>query len=1677
MDSETFTCPECQQTLSIDELAAPFEDSGPCKDCYGDSQHTAQSPHTSSARTTEEDQSGISDQGSGGHEEPGDTGTDEASTDGNDAGITVEKFWDSEAEVGLREVSSADVPSASESGSSRRGDSLDRRIDNWKEQLLDLTRRNTLIDFTETKTKSLPLNGRTPPNIAADLRDGDVRVRKLNDDVEDSHDVLTENEVMSSRPPEETAESLYRIGLNEKQFLRERGVDTLYLVLGSVEWYAPDEPDDAFDSPLFLAPVDLEQTPVSGGELHNYVIYPEGDDLILNPALRKKVQSEVRLDLPPDEALGLECIDAAFEEVHGAIQGFDGWRLHDDVVLGVFDFAKYSIYSDLETNRAEVRSNPFVQALDDDPTAIHESEADIEPIPAGELDEKVDLEDVYQVLDADSSQQAAIEAAKSGRSFVIQGPPGTGKSQTIANIISEKLAAGDTVLFVSEKQAALNVVKNRLDDVGLGRFCLEAHGRKATKASVLQSLEEEVQSKPVKEAPNRAGKLTELADRRDTLNEFGEVLLTAPEGFTVTPFEAFGIVAENRDLPSIEIGSGSLLSLDQATLDAARDELDELGYFDTEIESYTDHPWRHTTLDRWRVDTAARVDEVLSAHANSIRELADHASQIESRLGFTVSTCSEFGDAVDLLGHLTERPAIEWHEQHVADDFLSLGERLDEFAAHMRRIEELRSQLLDEYEESFLGVDGNDLHSSVSRYGALRFLRPGYYTVRNQVMSHSREEYEPGFKQLQEDARQLMELQQLQAAVDEYSDVETALGPLYQGRATEWGELLSAHEWVTELQSHPFDTSCITDALIAGELTDVESLFEQAEEAWDRFTAADADTREFLDIDEVTVNNTDFYDAEFESASSHLLDLADRVDELEGWVRFQQQLAELQETIAAEYVTRFLEEEHPPEVIVSAFEKRFFTRWLNELYNDTILGEFNPDTFSKYLADFRRLDQEQQELAKIAVQHRVTSQRPQLDLEHADSSEQVILRREIQKQRQHKPLRELFDEAGSFITKLKPCFMMSPLSVAQYLKKDSITFDTVIFDEASQVMPEDAVSSIIRGEQVIIAGDTKQLPPTTFFDTDTETAADVREDLDSILEEAAAILPEVNLTWHYRSRSAELIEFSNQLYYNGRLQTFPENDAGTKTGVEFVHVEDGVYDRGGTRRNEVEAERVADLVADHAATDASKSLGVVAFSVAQEEAIREALEARRDDDAALDRFLDEDDILGEFFVKNLEMVQGDERDRMIFSVGYGPDEDGEITMNFGPLNAEGGERRLNVAVTRARERVTVVSSMLPDDIDLGRTSSTGVEHFKRYLEYAYDGGATEDAADAAEGLPESASSLAWSVYETLSERGYTVSNVSTSGYSLDLALYDDESADTAALGIELDGSAYTWSNTARDRDRIRPTVLEDLGWRTHRVWAPDWVTNKERAVKQIESKLDTTTEDPSTEDVPEIGEIEVATYEPEEYSREELEALQDEVATYRSPDTEATRDLGLETASPETVQQVLVSVVLEHGPIHRDEAFRVIAARFDEPRRTPTVKETLDTHLNSLRNKGRVILHDEFLWPQKSDLEFAVRQNTDDSRSIDRIPQQEIGLAVALILNDGFSMTREDLVVETARLFGYERVGTRINERVNKAIDDLQENQFISDDERLSIESSISTIRQALLDDVYARRESPSRSG
>ena len=594
--------------------------------------------------------------------------------------------------------------------------------------------------------------------------------------------------------------------------------------------------------------------------------------------------------------------------------------------------------------------------------------------------------------------------------------------------------------------------------------------------------------------------------------------------------------------------------------------------------------------------------------------------------------------------------------------------------------------------------------------------------------------------------------------------------------------------------------------------------------------------RSLFDESEYVSTGFVFKDLSLEQLPTVLRNLASVVDSVDAWILFNRWRGQLNDAGLSVVVDELIQREYlPTEAVDAACAKLYqqlFDHFISKL---PCIADFDSMRHEQIRDKYRQLDEWEIKAAAARVREYQLNRadRPRIGWLAPMTSELGILKKETEKKRRHMPLRKLFASVPGVLQRLKPCIMMSPLSVSTFLQSEDLKFDLVIFDEASQVFPWDAIGAVYRGAQLIVAGDDKQLPPTSFFsraDIESEEEDEDIGDFESILSLCKSVnMPNKRLRWHYRSRREPLIAFSNRHFYDGDLVTFPSVLDATRNAVQLIHVADGLWI---DRKNLAEARKVADLVVSHYRATPDRSLGVIAFNISQQQAIEDALYDLRRASPEIDALFNTGSN-EPLFIKNLENVQGDERDVILLSFGYGKNEAGKFIKNFGPLSKPGGERRLNVAVTRAREAVCLVASVRSADMDLSGSTSIGASLLKSYLEYA-ELGVDSLGRTIVETQVECESPFEEEVAAALIRHGLEpVPQVGCGGFRIDLALKHPSNPGIYCLGIECDGATYHSSKTARDRDRIRQNVLEGLGWRICRVWSTDWVRNPQLQIQRI----------------------------------------------------------------------------------------------------------------------------------------------------------------------------------------------------------------------------------------------------
>lgn len=683
-------------------------------------------------------------------------------------------------------------------------------------------------------------------------------------------------------------------------------------------------------------------------------------------------------------------------------------------------------------------------------------------------------------------------------------------------------------------------------------------------------------------------------------------------------------------------------------------------------------------------------------------------------------------------------------------------------------------------------------------------------------------------------------------------------GPAYQGVGTDWDSLRRSLVWARSIRERlgamqgGAKAPAVSSEALLRAAAGVPPSSRELRQALEQYEHALHSLEQRYEAPGPQLNGKPLREHPPEAVLDLLTKWRDRVGELADWVDWRYLPERFGHLGLKEFWDHVQQHDVEREQVVELFLKSFWSGWIDAMFQlDPVLSQYRRNEHEQVLKEFRELDRRilQQNPARIAaildpLQARGGSVKPQgAEGAGGRDAEVALLMKEAHKKTKHLPLRQLFDSLPALLLQLKPCMLMSPLSVSQFLPADAgkAQFDLIVFDEASQILPEDAVGAIYRGNQLVVTGDNQQLPPTTFFQQQADDGGEEEETplFESILDASlGAGMPQKMLRWHYRSQHEHLIAFSNEAYYESRLVTFPSACFQHPTlGVQFQHVADGVYDRGGRRDNPREAQVVAGLVLDHFRKTPDKTIGVIAFSYAQMDAVEDEIERQLREHPDLERFIKSDRLEG-FFVKNLETVQGDERDVILLSVGYGRDAQGKIELNFGPLNREGGERRLNVAVTRARQRLIVVSSIRGGDLSLGKNPAKGLVHLQRYLDFAERGiSALVDEGDATT-MP--VSGLHEDVLAELKKLGFeAVPYVGCGQCRLDIGVRDPRQAGQFVLGIEFDGPMYAQAAMARDRDRLHPEVLTRLGWKLHRIAAIDWIFRKQEEIARLRAALPT----------------------------------------------------------------------------------------------------------------------------------------------------------------------------------------------------------------------------------------------
>ncbi|MFA5976600.1 MAG: DUF3320 domain-containing protein [Elusimicrobiota bacterium] len=1578
----------------------------------------------------------------------------------------------------------------------------------WQRKLLDLTTRNRLLHVPDS-AKAIRLICPDPaaledqlaegkririvamPDLEAGGRDSALYEQQNRENLREAYarNALNRAEVLATLEKTKLEAALVDMYRKARSDLDEGGANTLFLAIGFLKWKKAADDPKSYSAPLILLPVRLERKSAVSGVTMTML----DEDPRFNLTLLELLRHDFELNIPgldgdlPTDQSGID-VAGIWNKVRHAVRDMPGFEVTAELVLGTFSFAKYLMWKDLTDRSEQLMQSPMVHHLLERKIGGEGFRSPGEFPRPEQLDAQVEPGKLFTPLPADSSQLAAVVASASDHSFVLDGPPGTGKSQTIANMIAHNLALGRRVLFVAEKMAALDVVKRRLDEKNIGEFCLELHSSKASKVEVLKQLERAWDTRDALSQEEWRIEAERVHELRSKLNGVVGVLHKRwPNGLTV--HQAMGRVIRDATPSTPRLAWPGSTRHDAAQIARLRDIARRL---DLNRQAAERSPGDFSLLrhsewsNAWQESVAANAHAMLSAMdlcQTAFIQVLDLTKMplereeftcIPALLGFTRLLPDAYG--LDLRFAFSPESASKQAAAKKAISFIreyssiegSLSFPYDREAAHRLHIEDIQRHW-DAAAHKFWF-----LASLAKKKVARQLALAGGVTNLPDVAG---------------DLPKLRRICGLHAEVDSLSPDLQGM-PGWAGLATNIPKISAAMKLADEIRASLVGLAKAPEHLvllrraaaflivegndllapvgaIAGAVALLKSAYERLQLAFIQFT----------ELSGTAVDAT----ADLKTLRGTAQAIIGSEFQLKAWCDWCRVRDEAEALGLSPLTDAVLDRSVAYGSIIDLFEVAY-ARWfaIGAIDDEPLLRGFVPAEHMSDIEAYRRVDDQLANLSSRYIRAKLCGLIPDKN-EVAASNGFRVLRHQLQLTRPSKPVRQLAMEMGDVMSKLAPCMLMSPLSIAQYLPADQGLFDLVIFDEASQIAPWDAIGSIARGKQVVVAGDPNQMPPTSFFNRGAGAGDDdTEEDMESILDEClGAGVPSHRLTWHYRSRHESLIAFSNHNYYDNELITFPAAET-RASAVEWRRVQ-GVYAKGKGRNNQIEAKAIVEetvrRLTDPAFVASGKSIGIITLNGEQQKLVSDLLDQARAEHPEIEPYfqLDQSEPV---VVKNLETVQGDERDVIILGIGYGPAEPGAqvMSMNFGPLNREGGWRRLNVAVTRARQEMLVFTSFDPSMVDMNRTSARAVHDLRHFIEFAQRGPrALAEAVHGSVGAYDSP--FEQYVADGLRAKGWNVvPQIGVSRFRIDLGVIHPDHPGDYLVGVECDGATYHSAATARDRDKVRSAILEGLGWKLLRVWSTEWWVDRTGALERLHVAI-TDMLDKSRINATAAAE---AVKKAMKAVAEALPLQPDAVVL----DTGAKIELGGRSGEPKASASVLDEPVMRFAdnassaPVavtHR--AYRVATYPdlvdqlkpdlFYDPSYGTTLATLiqrvlhqeapiLDTLLvqrvaraHGFQRAGRLIrervldlikqnhhiqpdpLHGHFVWMQFDDVEgwdcFRVPATTEDARSIEEIGMHELRSAARTVILG-------DRAAEVARIFGVKRVTTQARSRIEHAI-------------------------------------------
>lgn len=1505
----------------------------------------------------------------------------------------------------------------------------------WERKLLDLSLRNSLINLRITRS-AIPLLTHSINELEDAVSTGEefgikhipseITLKNENDFAEianmEAYDELLKSEFKSRRlrsslSEGELARSVVQLYRSSRTSMEENGANTLYLALGLLRWYETKISEKARYAPILLIPVEIIRKSANKG----YIIRLRDEEPQINITLLEKLKQEYGIVISGLETLAQDDfgIDTRgiFATIRRAVMDQPHWDVVESALLGTFTFSQFVMWNDIKNRSDDLARNSIVKSLIDGRLSWAPE--------AAAFGENPESDDVLLPVPTDATQLYAIKLALAGESFVLHGPPGTGKSQTITTIIANALANGKSVLFAAEKMAALSVVQKRMEKIGLAPFCLEVHSNKAKKSDILEHLR--ITSELAKATPsqNYDEKAAQLAQKRKELDAYVKAL-HEKQGFGLSVFEAinsYELYHQSPDAMAFPIDE----SPDSDLLSRRDMQVSQIIAAAKAVGHPHSHAFSAIGCTEYSFALKSELPRLVADYRGAAERVIVSAQPLSQRLGTDSPALLKDYSWLDKVSAQLDKwlgYPESWAQYGAFPQSEKSFTALKEMALHLAKAALIKEKLMKSWNADFLRQDGKNLLEAWKQ-AQIKWFLPKLFAENKVVKLVSFYSLKKVNKaELFADLTALVDYQnEFSLGSEILQGYRPDLGALDNGEETDW-------QAVYELAQSAEKSAAALDKLLGadkrGKVAGKNEISEEIKLYLTDYQGFADTQKKLYDALKISENPDATLAAEQK--------LCDSIDEspsaIKEWTVWNYACEQGEKLGLTPFIAAY-KNGLPHEQAYPAYKKAVFKALvLNSVNKSEALNRFSGVLFNDSIKLFKRMEKEASELSKQEIYCRLAARIPDFTTEAASNSELGILQRAIRSKGRGTSIRSLFEKIPNLLSRLCPCMLMSPISAAQYLDPKTTPFDIVIFDEASQMPTARAIGAIARGKSAVIVGDPKQMPPTSFFSASKIDEENFdSEDLESILDDCLALnMPQSHLLWHYRSRHESLISFSNRHFYENKLYTFPSvNDREKK--ITFMPI-DGAFDRGKTRQNKKEAEAiVAEIIRRfHDETARQKSVGVITFNIQQQNLIDDLLSAECEKDAKLDSWVYQS--AEPLFIKNLENVQGDERDVILFSIAYAPDKNGSFYMNFGPLNREGGWRRLNVAFTRAREEMHIFSSISGDSIDLSRTSAEGVAALKAFLNYAKTGYLKEYKQEKSVIAyePDGVSEI---ICNFLKQHGFdTAKSVGKSGFKVDIGVVDPEKPESYLLGILLDGQSYNSAKTTRDREVAQTSVLEGLGWRTHRVWSMDWWDDSQKELDKILAAVQNAEkhgENPPAK--PAADKNEIAPMKLAASVRPEQSAVKTQ-SVYKAAAFSASAVSADEFALPyfePVIRDAVLQVLKTEAPICEELLTRRVVQGFGIARAGSRIQACMQAVYETLPIYVEQSFDRYIYWENEQDCkgfaDFRINGDGENKRSAAEIPPREVANAVLKVLKEQIGLPEESLIRETAGLFGFSRLG------------------------------------------------------